>query len=209
MAPVAGHPERPRGKDGRALLLRMNGGRHEELALWGLRHLGLTGDETAVLDVGCGGGANLARLMGMCPAAEVVGIDYSPVSVALSREVNAEEIEAGRCRVVEGDVSRLPFGEKTFDVVTGFETIYFWPDVVGCLREVRRVLKDKGRFLIANEDDGTSPAARQAATQIEGMSVYTESELKGICLEAGFAGVETSVDERGFLCAIATRQETA
>ena len=205
MAVVSGHPERPQGEDGRKLLLRMNGGRHEELALWGLQLLGLTGQERSLLDVGCGGGANLIRLMERCPEARVTGIDYSPVSVELSREVNARAIEEGHCRVFEGDVHHLPFEEEEFEVVTGFETIYFWQDVVACLREVLRVLKVGGRLLICNEDDGTSPQVQETACEIEGMSVYSEERLKEVILEAGFVSVETHTDERGFLCAIAAR----
>lgn len=41
-----------------------------------------------VLDCGCGGGANVKKLLKKCPQGVVKGIDYSPVSVAKARELN-------------------------------------------------------------------------------------------------------------------------
>jgi len=70
--------------------------------------------------------------------------------------VNAQAIRESRCKVVEGSVAELPFGKDTFDMVTAFETIYFWPDIEHCFNEVKRVLKDGGVFAIGNEDDGLS-----------------------------------------------------
>ena len=39
----------------------------------------------------------------------------------------------------------------SFDVVTAFETIYFWPDIEHCFNEVKKVLKPGGQFVIVNE----------------------------------------------------------
>ena len=36
------------------------------------------------------------------------------------------------------------FAGDWFDAVTAFETVYFWPDLPQCFREVYRVLKDDG-----------------------------------------------------------------
>ena len=201
----AGHPEKPSGDDGRKLLLRMNSGGHEELANWGLDLFGLMGSESELLDVGCGGGANLKRLMERGPAGRVTGVDYSSVSVELSREVNAEAIAAGRCQVREGNVLDLPFEPNTFDVVTAFETIYFWPDAAKGLAEIHRVLKPGGRVLVCNDDDGTTPGAQDIAKQIEGMSLYTAERLESLLSEAGFVQVETHADGQGRLCAMATK----
>lgn len=91
----------------------MNGGGHARMAEWGLSFLDIHAD-AIILDVDCGGGANIARLLKRCPQGKVTGIDYSPVSVAKSRKVNAAAISSGRCKVVEGSAAALPFGEKRF-----------------------------------------------------------------------------------------------
>jgi ubiquinone/menaquinone biosynthesis C-methylase UbiE len=48
-------------------------------------------------------------------------------------------------------VSQIPWEDGAFDLVTAFETVYFWPDFEGGLKEVRRVLKPGGTLFICNE----------------------------------------------------------
>ena len=57
-----------------------------------------------VLDCGCGGGANIRRLLKKYPQAIIKGIDYSPVSVEKSKKVNETAIVEGRCTVLQGSV---------------------------------------------------------------------------------------------------------
>lgn len=201
-----GNPACPDGEGGRAMLSRMNAGKHEQLANWGLDHLSLSGARRA-LDLGCGGGANLGRLLArMAFGGFAAGLDYSELSVEVSRETNATAIAEGRCEVVLGDVSRLPFEDGSFDVVTGFETVYFWPDVEGALSEALRVLKPGGVLLICNEVDGEDPAMVEFARTVEGMSVYTASELESFMSKAGFSDVQADRDpQTGHMCAIGMR----
>jgi demethylmenaquinone methyltransferase/2-methoxy-6-polyprenyl-1,4-benzoquinol methylase len=46
-----------------------------------------------------------------------------------------------------GDIMRLPFGDRTFDCVTGGYALRNVPDVRGALEEIMRVLRPGGRFL--------------------------------------------------------------
>ena len=180
----AGHPERPEGEDGSRLLERMNGGHHEDLALWGLSHVEIAAD-ARVLDIGCGGGANIARLLERAPQGRVCGLDYSPLSVATSREYNKQAIAAGRCEVLEGDSAALPFDDATFDLVTAFETVYYW-NIAPAFAEVARVLAPGGRFLICNEDDGHDPGSVEFAKLIPTMSMHTPEALETALIAAGF-----------------------
>lgn len=182
----AGNPAKPEGEDGRALLTRMNGGHHEELAIWGLSHLEFT-PNAAMLDIGCGGGANLKRLLSRADSGTAYGVDYSNVSIELSRETCSEEIAAGRCFVEQADVASLPFADERFDIVTAFETVYFWQDMPRALAEVRRVLKPQGRFLICNEANASTPEMRAQADVIENMTMYTANELEELLVSCGFA----------------------
>ena len=81
------------------------------------------------MDIGCGGGANIANWLGKCAAGHVTGIDYSKVSVEESKKLNAIAINQGKCDVVHGDVSSMPFDDEAFDCVSAFETVYFWKDL--------------------------------------------------------------------------------
>lgn len=200
----AGHPEKPQGEDGMSLLNRMNGGHHEDLALWGLSFLPVEESE-AILDIGCGGGANIERLLDRAPRGHVTGVDYSPLSVQKSLSHNDAAVQAGRCDVKEGNASQLPFPDEAFDTITAFETTYYW-NLATAFPEVKRVLKPGGRFLICNEDDGGDPEVLELATKIPGMVVYTPEALASALVEAGFEiALSEHVQEKGHLAIIATK----
>lgn len=135
---------KPVGLGGKIMVAMMNFG-HSAMAEWGLRFLQPAPD-AMVLDCGCGGGANIKTLLKLCPNGKVQGIDYSAVSVEKARKVNARAIAAGRCTVQQASVAELPFEAEQFDVVTAFETVYFWPELAQNFREVYRVLKPGGIF---------------------------------------------------------------
>jgi SAM-dependent methyltransferase len=198
----AGHPEKPEGADGFKMLERMNGGHHEELALWGLSFLPI-GEADRVLDIGCGGGANIARLLARVPRGSAVGVDYSPVSVQATREHNAAAVEAGRCEVLEGNASALPLPDASFDVATAFETVYYW-DLPTAFAEVKRVLKPGGRFMVCNEADGSDADSREYERLIPGMFVYTPEEIAGALSAAGFhvVGIKRVLAEGRFVVVV-------
>ena len=98
---------KPVGLGGKLMVAMMNLG-HSPVARWGLRFLRLA-PNTKVLDCGCGGGANIKRLLKKCPHGVVKGIDYSPVSVEKSKKVNEAAIVEGRCAVLQGSVADMAF----------------------------------------------------------------------------------------------------
>lgn len=85
---------KPTGLGGRIMVSLMNIG-HRSLADWGLKYLKLNNDAN-VLDCGCGGGANIKKLLKLCPNGFVKGIDYSPVSVAKANKVNRGAVSIHR-----------------------------------------------------------------------------------------------------------------
>ncbi|MDR1620258.1 MAG: class I SAM-dependent methyltransferase [Clostridiales bacterium] len=96
---------KPQGWMGRFTVKGMNFG-HAVISEWGLSRLEISND-ARVLDIGCGGGANIERLLRMCPAGRVDGIDYSEESVAISRKKNSSAI-GKHCDIRLGPVSSLP-----------------------------------------------------------------------------------------------------
>ena len=136
---------KPVGFSGKIMVAMMNFG-HSAMAAWGLHFLQPAPD-AMVLDCGCGGGANIKTLLKLCPKGKVQGIDYSAVSVEKARKVNAGAIAAGTVYLCSmASVAELPFEAEQFDVVTAFETVYFWPELAQNFREVYRVLKPGGTF---------------------------------------------------------------
>src|SRR6185312_14194034 len=133
---------------GRFMARSMNAS-HAALTRWGLSHVDI-GSQWAILDVGCGGGRTIETLASATSGA-VCGVDYSAASVAVARQRNRAAIEAGRVRIDEASVSALPFADETFDLATAVETHYYWPDLPANVREVVRVLKPDGAFIIIAE----------------------------------------------------------
>lgn len=197
--------KKPEGLGGKIMVAMMNSG-HGKLADWGMSFLGLSTD-AAVLDCGCGGGANLCKLLKRCPNGTVTGIDYSSVSVEKSKKLNAKTISEGRCCVLEASVAVLPFEDNKFDVVTAFETVYFWPGLVDCFREVYRVTKTGGIFLICNEATGDTDKNDKWTQLIDGMTIYRDAQLKTALREAGFTNIQIHKNKKDWLCVTGQKQE--
>lgn len=181
---------KPEGKMGELMVRSMNTG-HAKVSDWGLSLLNDIAPHE-MLDAGCGGGRNAAKLLGKYPEAKLTALDYSPVSVEKTREFNHDSVTAGRCAVVEGSVAKLDFEGGCFDLVTAFETVYFWPGLTDCFTEVCRVLKPGGTFLIVNESNGEDAASRKWEEIIDGMRCYTEQQLVGALKAAGFSEVKAA-----------------
>ena len=204
---------KPVGELGDKLLDRMNES-HESLAQWGVSHLDISKDDV-ILDIGCGGGVNVERFLNMTEN-KVYGLDYSEIAVEKSTKLNQDAIDEGRCEVIQGSVSELPFEDKTFDIVTGFETVYFWPDFVNDCKEVRRVLKDDGIMFICNEAIPDEEDERQKELiDLLDMKIFSEDEFDEYLREAGFSDIicfsksgPDSVNRElvtGWLCVIARK----
>ncbi len=195
----------PEGFLGRKILKRMNGGAHERLANWGFDHIFLRGNEKAI-DLGCGGGANVGRMLNMLPDGSVAGLDYSETAVKLSRMNNKEAIEEGRCKILQGNVMDIPMKDEMVDFVTAFETIYFWPDLKKGFEEVFRILKKNGTFLITNESDGKHEESLKKTEIIDNMRVYTGEEMEALLREVGFTRISVDDDEANDrICVVAQK----
>jgi 2-polyprenyl-3-methyl-5-hydroxy-6-metoxy-1,4-benzoquinol methylase len=98
-----------------------------------------------VLDIGCGRGEVLLA----CAArgAEVAGIDYAPAAVEISLDTLAAVPGAD---VRQGDVTRLPWADASFDAVLSGDVIEHLvaADADAMLREARRVLRPGGRLVL-------------------------------------------------------------
>jgi SAM-dependent methyltransferase len=63
------------------------------------------------------------------------------------RYANVDLRPAGRGGVA-GDAERLPFGDRTFDLVVSSDSLEHFPAPDAALREARRVLREDGRLVV-------------------------------------------------------------
>jgi len=90
-------------------------------------------------------------------------------------------------------------------VVTAFETVYFWPELAQNFREVYRVLKPGGIFFICNEANGETAKGDKWTQIINGMTIYTDADLKMYLEQAGFGRVQSHKNKKGWLCVTAQK----
>lgn len=178
---------KPDGLLGTMMVSGMNVG-HAKVADWGLEHIGAL-EPKRVVDLGCGGGRNAHEMMRIYPAAHVTALDYSRVSVEKAKAYNKDMISAGRCTVLQADVSDLRLKADAFDLATAFETIYFWPGLEPCFAQVARILRAGGVFMVCNESDGTDPTSLKYEKIIDGMKNHTVAEIETALRASGFSKV--------------------
>jgi ubiquinone/menaquinone biosynthesis C-methylase UbiE len=121
-----------------------------------------------------------------------------------SKKVNEAAIAEGRCAVLQGSVADMMFADNWFDAVTAFETVYFWPNLPRCFREVSRVLKPGGTFLICNESNGDTDKDEKWTEIIGGMTIYKDTQLKAYLEQVGFHEVQIH-KKKGWLCVTARK----
>jgi SAM-dependent methyltransferase len=205
MVRMTNQVRKPSGRIGRAVVTRMNFS-HAALTDWGLEHVRIEPSFT-ILDVGCGGGRTIREMAARATAGRVLGVDYSEASVEASREANLDAVADGRVEVQQGSVSRLPFADAMFDLVTAVETHYYWPDLANDAREILRVLKPGGTLLvIAEAYKGRYGWLFQLAMLPMRARLMSADEHRAWLETAGFTGVEVSEKRgHGWICVTGKR----
>jgi ubiquinone/menaquinone biosynthesis C-methylase UbiE len=140
-----------------------------------------------VLDIATGGGHTALAFAGV--ARHVTACDLTEAMLRAARGLVHDR--GATAAFVGGDVVALPFRDGAFDVVTCRIAPHHFPDVAGAVREVRRVLRPGGSFLlqdILGHDDAEAAAfiteveRRRDSTHIR---AYRETEWKAFLRAAG------------------------
>ena len=140
-----------------------------------LRDVTGLGPGTRVLDLGCGAGRHLEEMRRI--GYRATGLDLSPPMLDAARESLPD------ADLVLGDMRRPPFRTATFDVVTSYFTSFGYFDDeeedFGVLQEVRRVLRDGGRFLLdfLNADHVVANLRTEDRRSVSGIDVVQERRL--------------------------------
>lgn len=104
--------------------------------------------DALVLDLGCGFGL-MATLLGLYGAKEVVGYDLNTEKIDLFKKFiryMGGDVQNVKPRL--GDSSKIDYPDGYFNVVITNETFSHMRDVENSIKEIYRVLKPEGRFLV-------------------------------------------------------------
>jgi ubiquinone/menaquinone biosynthesis C-methylase UbiE len=191
------------------MVLRNMNSRHSGVTDWGLSQTSI-GEGEIILDVGCGGGRTVSKLAAIATRGKVYGIDHSTQSVAVAMRTNRQWIDVGRVEIREASVSRLPFSDGAFDVITAVETHFWWPALATDLREVLRVLKPGGRLIIIAEVYRGATAFTSKAverySEKTGMALLSVEEHRELLSDAGYPDIRISTEpNKGWICCIGSK----
>ena len=183
----------PRGTIGSSMLCIMNAA-HTKLTKWALQKVHIK-TEAVILDIGCGGGKTIHTLSKRTTFGKIYGIDYSDQAVENSKKPNMKDVKTGKVIIHQANVSSIPYNTNFFDLITAFQTHYFWPDVEHDIKEVLRVLQPNGSFLLV---------AETFKIQYHMKKFKTTEELINLFYKTGFKSVKC-YEERGCICVIGNK----
>ena len=93
-----------------------------------------------ILDIGCGSGLFL-RMAG-AKGARASGIDVSPELLEIAHQRNPT------ATLLNQDMENISFDEKSFDIVTGFNSLQYAEDIIKLLKRINGLMKDDGKLAI-------------------------------------------------------------
>lgn len=183
----------PKGLIGRMMLVTMDK-EHLPMAEWALAQIVIP-QEGYILDIGCGGGYNIRRMLQMSEGGKFIGLDISDESVRKAKKVNSAEL-GKRVKIIQGSAEKLPCKPESVSLVTAFETVFFWKDVELAFGNIFRCLKDGGSFaVIHNYGDPKVDWEKKVPC----MTRYTAEEIKEKMEAAGFSDIAVSKKDNLFL----------
>ena len=92
------------------------------------------------VDIGCGTGAFTAQIAELCSPSQLLGIDPSDHQIEFARKRSM----AHSATFQTGDAIALPCEPSSFDVATMALVLFFLPDPVLGMAEMKRVVKSEG-----------------------------------------------------------------
>jgi len=135
-----------------------------------------------ILDVGCGKGFLLYEFTQVVPNCEVVGIDISQYAI----ENGKEEI---RSCVQVGNANKLPFADKTFDLVYTINTLHnlYLYDLHAAVKEIERVGRG-GKHIVIEAYRNEREKVNLMYWQLTCRAFHTPEEWEWIFKQAGYTG---------------------
>lgn len=105
-----------------------------------------------LIDLGCGAGAVARSIAKTFPNASIKGVTISPSQVQTATRLNILENLQDQIEILKADFTDMPFEGNTADGVWAVESACYarGPDKENLVQEMARVLKNGGRFVIAD-----------------------------------------------------------
>ena len=145
--------------------------------------------EYRILEIGFGNGRLLPALLTLADDLTYVGLDRAETMVAEAAAYNAELVAAGRASFRLGSAEAIPCDDASFDRTFAVNVIYFWPDAVKALAEMRRVLRPGGLSVIASNVSAPGETPPPFVRPEFGFHRRDRDTLLALHREAGFSEI--------------------
>ncbi len=99
-----------------------------------------------ILDIGCGTGSLLEKLLKQKPKVRAFGLDLSENMLEVAKEKLPKNVE-----LVYGEAEALPYDNKKFEVVIMIDSFGFFVNPEQAITEAYRILKPGGKLIIADK----------------------------------------------------------
>ncbi len=194
---IDGQYRQPTGPIGRWIGSRM-AAQHRPENLWTVNLLDVKPADH-ILEIGFGPGIAIQEVAWRATQGHIAGVDFSRAMVAAASRRNAHALREGQVDLRFGDAADLPFPDSTYDKAFSIHSIYFWPEPLKALSEIRRVLKPGGLLVLTvlprekwnpdNPDAAGTPECRP----------YSGNELVTLLNQTGFVNTAVVADFRSDL----------
>lgn len=187
---LANQARKPSGWFGRLVAPRVFNHENKHMEDFGLELLEPQKDDNN-LEIGFGHGRLISEMTPQIKNGKICGIDISEQMVDLAIKHNKKWIRNGKLEIEQASIANIPFPDNHFDKVFTCNTIYFWPDSLQNIREVKRVLEPKGKFCCTFRDKQLMESKSSAVTENREIfqNLYRPDEVIELFQEAGLKNV--------------------
>jgi SAM-dependent methyltransferase len=140
-----------------------------------------------VLDVGCGTGWLVRRIVLLVSAGLAAGMDVSDAMLRRAEALSAPQLNVA---FAHGGVDAIPWDSGFFTKVLSVESAYYWPDPAKGLREIFRVLSPGGAAWILINYYRDNPHCHQWGELLKVPThLFSAEEWGELFRQAGFRDV--------------------
>jgi SAM-dependent methyltransferase len=130
-----------------------------------------------VLELGHGNCGHLVELHGRYPDVLYYGLEISDLMNREAQRINQRSVREGQAVFQLYDGMNIPFPDNYFERVFTVNTIYFWADPVGLLKELYRVLKPEGTLILTF---ALQDSMKQLPFTQFGFQLYDRTRIEGL-----------------------------
>lgn len=138
--------------------------------------------KSSILDVGCGKGFMMHDFTHLLPGIRITGIDISEYAIS-------HALEDMKSRIRVGDAKKLPYQDKSFDLVISINTIHNLAlgECKQAIREIQRVKKKHG-FITVDAYRNSEEKKRLEAWNLTALTYMSVAEWIKLFDEVGYTG---------------------